>query len=297
MLATAMRIQRSIITRHAAGGVRAPPPIVSRIFQEISNGILAYNNATKLKEIPVPFGYVQFNALFLFLFQLLSPLAVACFTSQSPLLSSILSFFVVFAFTAIWLVANEMEDPFGSQANDMPMLSYHEEFCSSIAAMLLHPWLDKDQWIVAEGKWVSPKALGGVFAPPRLKKRCPTSLLDKSKAANTSAGGRWLKALQLRGQPDAAATASATRRGARWRAACPVAFLDTGPIEEDGSLGKDGSPGKGGFRPRRKLTASQAALQMQRHARGRLVRMSTRKRILRSNTNGSGDLVQDLASG
>ena len=52
VLATAQRIQRSIITRMAAGGMRAPAPIVSRIFQEISNGLLAYNNATKMKEVP-----------------------------------------------------------------------------------------------------------------------------------------------------------------------------------------------------------------------------------------------------
>ena len=31
--------------------MRAPPPIVSRIFQELSNGLLAYNNATKMKAI------------------------------------------------------------------------------------------------------------------------------------------------------------------------------------------------------------------------------------------------------
>ena len=32
------RIVRSVATRHHAGGVRAPPPIVSRIFQERSHG-------------------------------------------------------------------------------------------------------------------------------------------------------------------------------------------------------------------------------------------------------------------
>ena len=38
---------------------KAPAPIVSRIYQELSNGMLAYNNATKMKEVPVPFAYVQ----------------------------------------------------------------------------------------------------------------------------------------------------------------------------------------------------------------------------------------------
>ena len=38
VFATAQRIQRSIITRLHSGGMRAPPPIISRIFQEVSNG-------------------------------------------------------------------------------------------------------------------------------------------------------------------------------------------------------------------------------------------------------------------
>eukprot|EP00965_Chrysotila_dentata_P149999 4954081-Pleurochrysis_carterae.AAC.1 len=37
------RIIRAISTRHHAGGLCAPAPIVSRIFQELSNGMLAYN--------------------------------------------------------------------------------------------------------------------------------------------------------------------------------------------------------------------------------------------------------------
>ena len=193
VLATALRIQRAIITRHDSGGVRAPPPIVSRIFQEISNGLLAYNNATKLKEVPVPFAYVQFNALLLLLFTVLAPVAVACFTPKSVILSAVTSFIVVGSFTAIWLVANEMEDPFGCEANDMPMLSYHEEFCASIAAMLISPWLPDDQWLVAEGKWVDPKNLTAFCGVGTAAFRRRSSLLEKAKCVNNH-GGRWAKA-------------------------------------------------------------------------------------------------------
>ena len=56
------RILRSIISRHTAGGIRAPAPIVSRVFQELSNGVLAYNNACKIKEVPVPFALVNVRA-------------------------------------------------------------------------------------------------------------------------------------------------------------------------------------------------------------------------------------------
>ena len=120
VFATAQRIQRAIITRLHSGGMRAPPPIISRIFQEVSNGLLFYNNATKMKEVPVPFPYVQLNAFLLNVFScVLCPIAIASFTpvmwlSVSTTVVTVVSFYAVF------LVANELEDPFGTEDNDMP---------------------------------------------------------------------------------------------------------------------------------------------------------------------------------
>ena len=74
------RIFRAITTRHAAGMLAVPPPVFSRIFQELSTGMLAFNQASKLKEVPMPFAYVQFNALLLHLFVLAAPIGVCCFT-------------------------------------------------------------------------------------------------------------------------------------------------------------------------------------------------------------------------
>jgi len=158
VLATAQRIQRAIITRQSAGGIAAPPPIVSRVFQEISNGLLAYNNATKMKEVPVPFEYVQLNAYLLNCSALLCPVAISAFTN-SLALALFATFVIVGAFYSIFIVANDMEDPFGNQINDMPMLAYHEEFCASVYAMLTHAWLPEDQWLVKQGKWVDPAKL------------------------------------------------------------------------------------------------------------------------------------------
>jgi len=160
VFATAQRIQRAITTRLNAGGMCAPPPIVSRIFQEISNGLLAYNNATKMKEIPVPFAYVQLNAITLNLFNLiLTPIAVATYTSELWL-SLVTVAVTVMSFYSAFIVANEMEDPFGSEENDVPMLEYHEEFCASLVAIMTNGWLPEDQWMVPEGKWMRPRTVG-----------------------------------------------------------------------------------------------------------------------------------------
>ena len=91
--------------------MRAPPPIISRIFQEVSNGLLFYNNATKMKEVPVPFPYVQLNAFLLNVFAcFLCPIAIASFT---PILwlSLTTTVITVVSFYAVFIVANELEDP------------------------------------------------------------------------------------------------------------------------------------------------------------------------------------------
>ena len=79
--------------------------------------------------MPVPFEYVQLNAYLLNMFAILGPVAVSSFTDE--LFFAVCATFVtVGSFYAIFIVANDMEDPFGNQLNDMPMLAYHEEFCA-----------------------------------------------------------------------------------------------------------------------------------------------------------------------
>ena len=96
-----------------------------------------------MKEVPVPFAYVQVNALLLLVFNAITPIAIACFTSPSAApahvddsdgdpseynrlvhvtIAATLSMVVTAGFTAMWLVANELEDPFGADANDIDVL-------------------------------------------------------------------------------------------------------------------------------------------------------------------------------
>ena len=75
-------------------------------------------------------------------------------------LSMIMTAIMVMSFYSVFIVANEMEDPFGTQPNDMPMLAYHEEFCAMLCALITHAWLPEDQWMVASGKWVRPRTIG-----------------------------------------------------------------------------------------------------------------------------------------
>ena len=57
---------------------------------------------------------------------------------------AVLTVIIVSSFYALFLVANEMEDPFGSEANDMPMLEYHQEFCACVMGFLTDAWLPEE---------------------------------------------------------------------------------------------------------------------------------------------------------
>ena len=48
-----------------------------------------------------------------------------------------------------------VQDPFGDDDNDMPMVQFHHEFCDSLQYALHHSWMDMDYWIVKEGAWKS----------------------------------------------------------------------------------------------------------------------------------------------
>jgi predicted membrane chloride channel (bestrophin family) len=170
--AMVQRICRVVTTRQIAGGVIAPSPLVSRIFQELSNGSLAYEQCTRIKEVPVPFAYVQYSALLLLSFSAITPIAVACFT-RNVVVSVLISILIVGGFGAMWLVANELEDPFGSDDNDLALVHYHDVFAQTINEMCQRAWLPKDQWIRANGPWTDPRlatAMRESLASARLSK-------------------------------------------------------------------------------------------------------------------------------
>ena len=178
------RILRTITTRQQAGGVKAPAPIVSRVFQELSNGVLAYNNACKMKEVPVPFALVHFGAVLLAFFNFTAPVVIACFTGNL-VMSIVSSVIVVSGFSALWLVANELEDPFGYDANDMPMLHYHEEFCHALEDFLRRPWMAKDRWTVMTGE--NPNADADAMASHEMSPDVSPVLQRRDNATSSSA--------------------------------------------------------------------------------------------------------------
>jgi hypothetical protein len=111
-------IQQLITENIKTGVLSVPPPILSRSFQEIANGMVAFHDAMKISYIPFPFPYAQVCDTLLLLHWLLVP----CMTSQwvtKVWWATIFGFVQVFVLWALNLIAVELENPFGMDANDL----------------------------------------------------------------------------------------------------------------------------------------------------------------------------------
>merc|ERR1719313_3215426 len=73
-------IQQSIVAAVDKGIVVVAPPIVSRVFQELSNGIVGLHKALAIKEVPFPFPYAQMIVILLLVHWMLTPIVVCKWT-------------------------------------------------------------------------------------------------------------------------------------------------------------------------------------------------------------------------
>lgn len=104
-----------------------PPPIQSRMYQELSNGYIHFTNAKKISDVPFPFNYAQLLAIILIIFSLMLPTYVCTFT-QSYVLGPILTFIVFHAITCINELAEILENPFGQDMDDISLEDCHLRF-------------------------------------------------------------------------------------------------------------------------------------------------------------------------
>lgn len=111
--------------------LEAAPPIQSRMYQELSNGMLGMNQCVKLADVPFPFPYAQLLTLLLIVFACFIPVYIVAFT-QSMIVGPIMSFAL---FQGIWGLnetAKELENPFGPDVNDITIGDFHLRFLDSL---------------------------------------------------------------------------------------------------------------------------------------------------------------------
>mmetsp|Transcript_2044 Transcript_2044/g.5180 ORF Transcript_2044/g.5180 Transcript_2044/m.5180 type:complete len:645 (-) Transcript_2044:118-2052(-) len=128
-------IQRLIVEASGSGVIPVPAPILSRVFQEFGRGIVNLNHVRKIAEFPFPFPWPQMITFMLIGEWLMTP--VLCGTAiSSPVWAGIVTFFVTFAFWNIHYIAQELENPFGDDANDLPLREMQVDMNRSLRQLL-----------------------------------------------------------------------------------------------------------------------------------------------------------------
>jgi len=111
-------IQQLVVENIARGIVSIPPPLLSRTFQELANGMCQFHEAIKVSTVPFPFPYAQTCDCLLLVHFLVTPLIITQFCTD-PLWAALFSFVQIFIHWALNLTAVELENPYGFDPNDI----------------------------------------------------------------------------------------------------------------------------------------------------------------------------------
>lgn len=119
-------LQRSIVQAEKAGTIKIAPPILSRAFQELSRGLVNLNNVRKIKKIPFPYPYAQILQVMLMAYWTVTPF-LAAHLCRNIYVACCLSFCTSTAFWSLIYIANEIDNPFGDDANDFNLEEMQQE--------------------------------------------------------------------------------------------------------------------------------------------------------------------------
>lgn len=128
-------LQGAITDALTAGILNIPPPLLTRVFQELSNGLMAFNQALKVADIPFPFPYAQICSIVLCFIWIATPVVVTHWV-DSVQLSAVCSFTQVFVLYAINSIAGELENPFGDDENDLCFVDMQKRMNSNLVLLL-----------------------------------------------------------------------------------------------------------------------------------------------------------------
>jgi len=128
-------IQRLIIDRMDDQVLTVAPPVISRVFQELSRGIVNIHNVRKITEFQFPFPLAQMIMAMLITHWFMTPIVCGLLVG-SPVWACVLSFLPAFALWGINYIASQIEQPFGRDSNDLPMSGMQASMNTSLLALL-----------------------------------------------------------------------------------------------------------------------------------------------------------------
>ena len=166
---------QEFISREFANGAlgKTAPPIISRLFQFVSDGTLGYNQARKVAYIPFPFPHTQLTTFYVVIITLVMPMLMLTFVIDTTV-AAIMNFLTIGVFLGLWHVSTELEDPFRNVPNDLPLNNFQAQFNEALVVMFagFHP---EAYWIIGE----SEETLSEADLMPTSTKKAKFDVPDK----------------------------------------------------------------------------------------------------------------------
>ncbi|CAK0893286.1 unnamed protein product [Prorocentrum cordatum] len=117
-------IKVTIIRATHTGVLDVPAPILTRVFQELGTGLVNYHEAVQVVIWPFPFPYAQMGAVLIVVYMFVTPFVV-CTWSDSPYYCFTATFVSLVCMRGLEMIAVELENPFGTDPNDLPLAALH----------------------------------------------------------------------------------------------------------------------------------------------------------------------------
>lgn len=118
---------------------KTSPPILSRLYQVISDGHLAFSQACKTAETQFPFPYHNLIRVFLCLFLLTVPFVINAKILHIPA-RFVLNFITVGAYFALCQVGDNLEDPFMPyDPNELPLVAIQHQYNAKLLSLGIVP--------------------------------------------------------------------------------------------------------------------------------------------------------------
>lgn len=128
-------MQTLIVDAQAAGAIKIPPPILSRVFQTLSRGQVNLMNCSKIKTTYFPFPYAQLIAFMIQLLFFMTPVVMSGVLEHYHW-GFICTFTPMFCISGMNYAAAELEMPFGDDSNDLPLQQMQDDMNSSMLMLI-----------------------------------------------------------------------------------------------------------------------------------------------------------------
>jgi len=128
-------LNRMMIDGEKNGVLKVAPPVLGRAFQELTTGHNWFESMKTISDIPFPFPYAQMITCMMLIHWFMTPL-LAGSMMESEYWAAAMVFFVVGSLWCLIYIPMQLDCPFGTEDNDLPIKSMQASFNRELISLL-----------------------------------------------------------------------------------------------------------------------------------------------------------------